>query len=107
EAMVTEAGAGYTSKKGRNDVRLPNSAYAFLAALLCMGAPVDVAQAQDFPNRSIRLIVAFPAGGPTDFVARLLADKMKASLGQSVLIENKPGANAAIGADFVAKSEPD
>jgi tripartite-type tricarboxylate transporter receptor subunit TctC len=65
------------------------------------------ALAQDFPNRSIKLVVAFPAGGPTDFVARLLADKMKALLGQSVIIENKPGANAAIGADFVAKSEPD
>jgi tripartite-type tricarboxylate transporter receptor subunit TctC len=63
--------------------------------------------AQDFPTRPIRLVVAFPAGGPTDFVARLLADKLKGILGQSVLIENKAGANAAIGADYVAKSEPD
>jgi tripartite-type tricarboxylate transporter receptor subunit TctC len=53
------------------------------------------------------MVVAFPAGGPTDFVARVIADKMKAILGQSVIIENRPGANAAIGADFVAKSEPD
>jgi len=63
--------------------------------------------AQEFPARPIRLVVAFPAGGPTDFVARLLADKMKGILGQSVLIENKSGANAAIGADYVAKSDPD
>jgi tripartite-type tricarboxylate transporter receptor subunit TctC len=76
---------------------------ALLAALL-ITAP---AAAQDFPARTIRMVVAFPAGGPTDFVARLLADKLKGILGQSVIIENKPGANAAIGADFVAKSEPD
>ena len=65
------------------------------------------AQAQDFSNRPVRLVVAFPPGGPTDFVARLLADKVKGILGQSVLIENKSGANAAIGADYVAKSDPD
>lgn len=65
------------------------------------------AQAQDFPSRTIKLVVAFPPGGPTDFVARLLADKMKGTLGQTVVIENKPGANAAIGADYVAKSDPD
>src|SRR5262245_51892648 len=68
---------------------------------------VTSAQAQDFPARPVRLVVAFPAGGPTDFVARLLADKTKNILGQSVLVENKSGANAAIGADYVAKSEPD
>jgi tripartite-type tricarboxylate transporter receptor subunit TctC len=65
------------------------------------------AAAQDFPTRPVRLIVAFPAGGPTDFVARLLADRVKDQLGQSVLVENKAGANAAIGADYVAKSAPD
>src|SRR4051794_38195032 len=65
------------------------------------------ARAQDFPARAVRFVVAFPAGGPTDFVARLLADKLKGVLGQSVLVENKSGANAAIGADYVAKSEPD
>ena len=64
-------------------------------------------RAQDFPTRAVRFVVAFPAGGPTDFVARLLADKLKGVLGQSVLVENKSGANAAIGADYVAKSEPD
>jgi tripartite-type tricarboxylate transporter receptor subunit TctC len=67
----------------------------------------NLANAQDYPARTVRLVVAFPAGGPTDFVARMLADKLKAPLGQSVIIENKPGANAAIGADYVAKSDPD
>ena len=78
---------------------------AYAAAALVVGlAP---ARAQDYPARTIRIVVAFPPGGPTDFVARLLADKMKVLLGQSVIIENKPGANAAIGADYVAKSEGD
>ena len=63
--------------------------------------------AQDFPSRVIRIVVAFPAGGPTDFVARLIADNLKPLLGQNVIIENKPGANGAIGAEFVARGEPD
>ena len=53
------------------------------------------------------MVIAFPAGGPTDFVGRLVADKVKDMLGQTVIIENKAGANGAIGADYVAKSEPD
>jgi tripartite-type tricarboxylate transporter receptor subunit TctC len=65
------------------------------------------AHAQDFPSRVIRVVVAFPAGGPTDFVARLLADKLKPLLGQNVIVENKPGANGAIGAEYVAKGEAD
>jgi tripartite-type tricarboxylate transporter receptor subunit TctC len=77
------------------------------AALLIATATVPAAQAQDFPTRPIRMVIAFPAGGPTDFVGRLLADRLKTLLPQPVLIENKPGANGAIGADFVAKAEPD
>src|SRR5919204_1749352 len=69
--------------------------------------PATAAHAQDFPSRVIRIVVAFPAGGPTDFVARLLADKLKTSLGQNVIIENKPGANGAIGAEYVARGEAD
>ena len=72
------------------------------AALLAFCAAYPAA-AQDFPSRPIRMVIAFPAGGPTDFVGRLLADKLKDTLGQ-VIIENKPGANGAIGADYVAKS---
>ena len=53
------------------------------------------------------MVIAFPPGGPTDFVGRLVAEKMKDLLGQPVIIENKAGANGAIGADFVAKAEPD
>src|ERR1043166_8087944 len=77
---------------------------AALFGMLVIAAP---ASAEDYPTRPVRMVVAFPPGGPTDFVARLLADKLKGILGRSVLVENKAGANAAIGADHVAKSEGD
>ncbi len=81
---------------------------ALVAVVLAWPAsPSGAAWAQDYPARPIRLIVAFTAGGTTDFVARLLADRLKASLGQSVIVDNRPGANGAIGAEYVAKSEPD
>ena len=74
-------------------------------ALVATGQPQ--AQAQGYPTRTIKMVIAFPPGGPTDFVGRLLADKFKELLGQSVIIENKAGANGAIGADAVAKADPD
>jgi tripartite-type tricarboxylate transporter receptor subunit TctC len=66
-----------------------------------------VADAQPYPNRPLRLVVGFTAGGSTDLVARLIAEKAKSILGQNVIVENRPGANAAIAAQNVARSEPD
>jgi tripartite-type tricarboxylate transporter receptor subunit TctC len=86
---------------------MPSHLAKFAAALLLFAAAAPAAQAQDFPNRPIRMVIAFPPGGPTDFVGRLVADKVKDILGQSVIIENKAGANGALGADTVAKSPPD
>src|SRR5215475_20902 len=80
---------------------------AAAAALLLPWLSPSRAGAQDYPSRIVRIVVAFPAGGPTDFVARLLADKLKSILGQGVVVENKPGANGAIGAEYVARAEPD
>ncbi len=80
---------------------------AALSAALVLFGFASTAHAQDYPSRTVKIVVAFPAGGPTDFVARVLADRLKGILGQSVIIENKPGANAAIGAESVAKSDPD
>ena len=80
---------------------------SFIAATLAAALTAGGAAAQDYPTRPIRLIVAFAAGGTTDFVARQLAERAKASLGQNIVVENKPGANGAIGAEYVAKSEPD
>lgn len=65
------------------------------------------AQAQDFPNKPIRLVVPFPAGGGTDIVARKLAEHLRQDLGQPVIVESKPGASGNIGADAVARSAPD
>jgi len=77
------------------------------AALGCALLASAAAAADDYPARPIKIVIAFPAGGPTDFVGRLLADKMKELLGQPVLIENRGGAGGTLGADYVAKSEPD
>jgi tripartite-type tricarboxylate transporter receptor subunit TctC len=85
---------------------VPSRFAAFACALLVLAASTAVSQAQD-ASRPIRMVIAFPPGGPTDFVGRLVADKVKDILGQPVIIENKPGANGAIGADYVAKSTPD
>lgn len=62
---------------------------------------------QTWPTRPIRMVVPYTPGGYTDMMARLVSEKVAASLGQSIVIENKPGANAAIGTDVVAKAAPD
>ena len=65
------------------------------------------AWAQAWPTRPISLIVPFPAGGTTDVLARALGQELAKSLGQPVIVENKPGAGATVGADYVAKAKPD
>lgn len=74
------------------------------AALFAAALP---SLAQTWPNRTVKIIVPFPAGGPTDVLTRVLAEKMGGQLGQPVVVENKPGAGGSIGADFVAKSPAD
>ena len=74
------------------------------AAVLCAGA---AASAQTWPARPVTIVVPFPAGGTTDVLARALAEKLTQSLGQTVIVESKPGAGATLGADYVAKAKPD
>jgi tripartite-type tricarboxylate transporter receptor subunit TctC len=76
------------------------------ASMLC-AAVVAQAQAQPYPNKPIRMVVPFGAGGPMDALGRAVGEKLTASMGQIVLVDNKPGANTIIGADAVVKSPPD
>jgi tripartite-type tricarboxylate transporter receptor subunit TctC len=78
-----------------------------LGACAIMAACVSRAQAQTWPNRAIRMVVPYTPGGYTDLMARLVSERMSVALGQPFVIENKPGANAVIGTDSVAKAAPD
>ena len=77
------------------------------AIALAVTMSAGSAMAQAWPSKPISLIVPFPAGGTTDVLARALADKLSQSLGQTVIVESKPGAGATLGADYVAKAKPD
>jgi tripartite-type tricarboxylate transporter receptor subunit TctC len=77
------------------------------AGLIALAAAAFTASAQSFPSRPITLIVPFAAGGPTDTVARTLGVSMARTLGQTVVVENKTGAGGTIGANYVAKANPD
>ena len=65
------------------------------------------AAAQPYPNRPIKLVVPYPPGQGTDVLARTIAERVSASIGQPIVVENRPGAGANIGTDFVAKAAPD
>ncbi|WP_454720789.1 MULTISPECIES: Bug family tripartite tricarboxylate transporter substrate binding protein [Cupriavidus] len=80
-----------------------------LAALaaVCLAAPVGNVLADTFPSHPLQMVVPFPPGGATDIVGRLLAKKMGDQLGQSVVIDNRPGAGTIVGAGYVAKAAPD
>lgn len=67
----------------------------------------SAAQAQSYPNRVVRVIAPFPAGGPVDIIARLVSEKLGAALGQTFIVDNRAGAGSAIGSDMVAKAAPD
>ena len=81
-----------------------------VAALLALALPLTPAAAQDaqsYPNRTVRIIVPFPAGGPADILTRIVAQKMSENWGQPVIVENRPGGDTAIAAVQVAKAAPD
>ena len=84
---------------------LPNRRAWLCAAALCAIAPAQAQQA--YPNKPIKMVVPFAAGGATDVLARVIGEKMAAGMGQPVIIDNKPGAAGIIGTDAVAKAAPD
>ena len=77
-----------------------------LLAVLALAASFSVG-AQGYPNKPIRWVVPYPGGGITDVVTRVVTQKMSGPLGQSIVVDNKPGANSIIGSDIVAKAAPD
>ena len=80
----------------------------FVAATVFGFAHAGTALAQNYPNRPIKMIVPFPAGGPTDFMARLIADRLSAALGQTIVVENRGGGGGgSVGAKAVATADPD
>ena len=85
-------------------MRIGLARLAVFAACLVFAS---AAAAQTYPTRQIRFVVPFAAGGPADLLARVIADELSKDLGQQVFVDNRPGANTIIGAEFVAKADPD
>ncbi len=84
-------------------------AHALAAVCLTLGAALTspLVSAGSFPDKPIRLVVPFPPGGTTDLLGRVLANRLSETLGQQVIVDNRPGAGGTIGSDVVAKSPPD
>ena len=76
-------------------------------ALVALASAHATAFAQGYPSKPVHLVVGFAPGGAADIIARTLSDPLARALGQSVIVENKPGAGSSVAADFVAKSSPD
>jgi len=95
--------ASTTAAASANRLTLAVAGLAGLG-LAMAGSPVP---AQDFPNRPVRMVVPFGAGGVSDIVGRTLASRMQDSLGQPIIVDNRGGAGGSIGSDIVAKAQPD
>jgi tripartite-type tricarboxylate transporter receptor subunit TctC len=117
-SVTNSHGGGYGFRaprfaRPRNDSELPRRKFLRLAAAgvaissVAMSAVARMARAETYPNRPVRLLVGFPAGGQVDIVARVAAQFLSDRLGQSVVVENRPGAGGNIGAETLIKSAPD
>jgi tripartite-type tricarboxylate transporter receptor subunit TctC len=87
--------------------KLSNLTRLFLIAGILLGSPLQAYAQSDYPNKPIRLIIGFPAGGSTDIVGRVVAQKLSERLGQAIVVENRGGAGGTIGTDAAAKAAPD
>jgi tripartite-type tricarboxylate transporter receptor subunit TctC len=89
-------------------MQLPRRKFLHLAAgAAALPAMPRIARAQAYPTRLITIVVPYAAGGPTDVIGRILAERMRAALGQTVIVENVTGANGTIGVGRVARATPD
>lgn len=90
-------------------MKRPTVAFWAAIAAACLGliAPAASVRAQDWPNRPVKVVIPFPAGGPTDVLGRPLVDHLSKVLGQPFLIDNRAGGGTTIGAQAVVKSDPD
>lgn len=108
-SMVAESNILHEEVKGQPNMNIHRSRYAvslMLSIALPFGA-LEYAVAQNYPNRLVRIVDVFSPGGSTDFVGRVLASKLSPSVGQQVIVENRPGAGGRIGTESIAKSPPD
>ena len=87
-------------------LRIAAALLGLAVSLLALAVPLD-AFAQGFPAKPVRMVVPYPAGGPTDQLGRIIAEHMSQTLGQTVIVENRGGANTQIGTAEVAKAAPD
>ena len=81
--------------------------FAAAATFLALSGVIGLAEAQTYPSRVITLVIPFAPGGSTSIVGRVIADKMSQLLGQSIVVDNRPGAGGTVGTKYVAKSDPD
>jgi tripartite-type tricarboxylate transporter receptor subunit TctC len=91
----------------RNFMQLNNKTVIFRSVLAALLFLPLISIAQSYPNRPMKIIAPFPAGGTSDLISRIVAQRLGESLGQSVIVENRPGANGTIGLDAAAKSPAD
>jgi tripartite-type tricarboxylate transporter receptor subunit TctC len=88
-------------------MRLPRRKFLFAAGAAAVLAVSPIANAQSYPNRTVRIVVGFPAGQAIDISARLMAEWLQQRLGQSFIVENRPGAAANVATEMVARSPAD
>ena len=105
--MIVVAGGHEIFARAENSRKTARFGVAAALAAAFSALVFAPAHAQNFPDRPLKLIVPFPAGGPTDIIARVISQSMGETLGQTIVIENKGGAGGVTGTDFVAKSAPD